>query len=336
MVISAIICLTGGIPTLGIACAGAAAALGAGFIQAATNAVSSVLEDFVKSQFNRYSAAANAKWFVWMDQWGMLWNSVAGVSDTRLNPSMANARIVDGLPETHAQIGVEFTSAAAGGGPDFEAIKKDGTLTPGAKAELAAQEAGPPADGAAFWDQVTSLNFNHGVLGIDPNGRHRVRTGTDKDDVLSGAAGDDTLQGRGGRNLLDGGAGRDTILGGRGDDLAFGGPGSDHLDGGRGPTNVLRGGPGVDTLLVGGGGKNVLRGGRGPDTLVDWQARTVVITGPNRRGRRDHVVVRDKIGNDVVICSSRFSTVFADRGDRVRGDCGRVVRRGPHFTSRPR
>lgn len=332
---SLIICAAGGIPSLGIACAAAAAIVGSAVVATIVGAVGGVVKGFITAQVNRYEAAANAKWFVWMNHWGMAWNSVAYIDDTYFDPSMANARPCVNLGPFHcdpmkAQIGVQFTSASAGGGPDFFHIKKDGTLTAKGKAELAASRANASALGD-IGEQIDSLNFNHGPLGIDPNGSDRVRTGTKRsNDVLRGGAGDDTLQGIGGTNRLHGRRGADTILGGMRKDFAFGGRRHDYLNGGGGSRNVLRGGRGYDTVIGGsGGGRNLLAGGRGADTLVDWDARTTVRTGRNRPGYRDHVNVRDGVGNDRVFCAARHSTVWLDRGDRASGHCGRLIRKGP-------
>ncbi|MGZ5309397.1 MAG: calcium-binding protein [Solirubrobacterales bacterium] len=323
LAISAIVCAASGIPTFGITCATAAAAIGGAFAAAIVGAVAAVAKDFVTAQANRYAAAASAKWFVWMSSWGMFWNSVAGVSDTAINPSMTNARCCS---DTFVRIGVQFTSAPAGGGPDFSDIKSDGTLTAKAQAELAATRARATARPREIGRQIDSLNFNHGVLGIDPAGPHRVRTGTRKSDLLRGGKGDDTLQGRRGPDRLLGRGGKDAMFGGGGDDTLLGGFGDDHLDGGSGNDRLAT--TGGNSTLIGGAGSNILRGGRGSDTLVDWGPRSVVKTGQPRRGLRVFVNVRDGDHNDVVICRSTRSTVIVDRGDRLRGDCGKVVRRG--------
>lgn len=43
----------------------------------------------------------------------------------------------------------------------------------------------------------------------------------------------------------------------------------------------------------------------------------------------DYVYVRDGRPDDTVICGSPHTIVVADKGDRVRGRCGTVIRRGP-------
>jgi hypothetical protein len=53
-----------------------------------------------------------------------------------------------------------------------------------------------------------------------------------------------------------------------------------------------------------------------------------VTTGGAKDGL-DVVYVRDGRGDDVVHCTTNDSVVTADRGDRVTGRCGNIVRRGP-------
>jgi hypothetical protein len=327
---SLIVCAVGGIPTLGIACAGAAAAAGGAVVAAIVSGGAAVVKNFVTAQANRYDAAANAKWFVWMDKWGMVWNSEAAISDTQFNTSMSNARPCVNFAffkcdPMHAQIGVQFTNAPAGGGPDFFDIKSSGTLAASAQAELDGLRA-RAAQQTDIGEQIDSLNFNHGILGIHPAGRHRVRTGNSKANRLRGGKGGDTLQGRSGNDRLLGRRGRDTMLGGKGDDQILAGRGQDHLSGGGGNDRLVSGG-GINTLL-GGGGSNTLIGGRGSDTLVDWGAASIVKTGSPKRGHRAFVNVRDGDDHDVVVCGSERSTVFADAGDEVEGDCGRLLLRG--------
>jgi Ca2+-binding RTX toxin-like protein len=266
-----------------------------------------------------------------MEKWGMFWTSVAGVSDTAFNPSLGNARIGN---EAKARVGVQFTSAPAGGGPDFVDIKSDGTLTAKGKAAAASSArsaAGIPAD---IGRQIDTLNFNRGPLGIDPGGRHRVRSGTRKSERLRGGGGDDTLQGFRGRDRLYGRGGDDSMLGGKGKDVLLAGPGTDYLNGGGGNDRLVA--PRGTNTLIGGGGRDSLSGGRGSDTLVDWDGRTIVRTGRTKRRQRDFVNVRDGDGDDVVICRSKRSTVIVDRRDRVRGRCGKVIRRGRIFRAKKR
>jgi Ca2+-binding RTX toxin-like protein len=97
---------------------------------------------------------------------------------------------------------------------------------------------------------------------------------------------------------LRGLAGSDILRGEAGDDRLSGGPGNDALHGGRGSDRVS--------------------GGPGSDTIVDSNDRTWVRTGTAGRSRPDTVDVRDRKGDDTVICGSRRTTVIADTGDRVR------------------
>lgn len=98
----------------------------------------------------------------------------------------------------------------------------------------------------------------------------------------------------------------DTLTGTAAADVLVGGGGDDDLSGKAG-SDILSGGDGRDQLL-GGGGPDVLSGERGPDQIhADDGARDVVSCGP---------------GHD---------TVFADRIDRVAGECevdGRALLRG--------
>lgn len=319
LAVSLITCAAAGIPTLGLSCAAAGAIVGGAVISTLVGAVSGVVKQFVQAQFNRYLAISNAKWFVWMERWGMFWSGQGGAGDLGMNPFMSNARVG---PPAQAQIGVQFTSAPAGGGPDFGDIG-------GRSASAAEPDGATPSarkKGVPIGKQLRSLNFNHGDRGIDPNGRHRVRTGGRGNNVLRGSHGDDTLQGRAGHDRLIGGRGSDTMLGGRGRDRLNGGPGDDYLNGGNGSDRllVIRG----DNTLFGGSRRDVLRGGTGSDTLVDWQGPTRVWTGRTRRGNRTFVNVRDARGDDRVICLNGRSTVIADRGDFVGGRCGTVIRRG--------
>jgi hypothetical protein len=107
------------------------------------------------------------------------------------------------------------------------------------------------------------------------------------------------------------------VRGKSGDDILAGGRGADRLSGGGG-----------DDSLIGGPGRDVLHGGPGSDTMQDTQGPTQVTTGGAKDGL-DVVYVRDGRGDDVVHCTTKDSVVTADRGDRVTGRCGNVVRGGP-------
>ena len=39
--------------------------------------------------------------------------------------------------------------------------------------------------------------------------------------------------------------------------------------------------------------------------------------------------------DDIVICQSRRTIVYADKGDQLRGHCGTVIRSGPINKPRP-
>jgi Ca2+-binding RTX toxin-like protein len=134
-----------------------------------------------------------------------------------------------------------------------------------------------------------------------------------------------TRIGTAGPNVLRGGPESNILSGRAGNDVLVSGGGSNRLSGGGGNDMLL--GNSTD-------GKNVLNGGPGGDTIVD-RGPALVRTG-TRTGRGwDYVYVRDGHSDDTVICGSRRSIVYADKGDRVRGHCGRVIRRGPINRPRP-
>jgi hypothetical protein len=128
---------------------------------------------------------------------------------------------------------------------------------------------------------------------------------------------------RSGRGMLRGGPESD-VLRGRGNVIILGGGGNDRLIAGPG-----------DALLVGGSGHDVLIGGSGTDTMIDTRGPALVRTGKKTRRRWDYVYVRDGRADDTVICRSRHTIVVADKGDRVRGHCGEVIRAGPIDQPRP-
>ncbi len=125
-------------------------------------------------------------------------------------------------------------------------------------------------------------------------------------------------RGGGGSDLLQAGPESTTLRGERGDDVLVGGSGNDTLLG-----------QGGDDVLTGGRGRDRLNGGPGADRIVDLFGPSTISTGPATGSRGDYVYVRDGRGDDVVRCQTADSTVVADKGDRVRGRCGEVVRSGP-------
>ncbi|MDW5597567.1 calcium-binding protein [Conexibacter stalactiti] len=317
---SVIVCAVGGLPTFGIACATIPAAIGGAVVAAVTAAATAVVKDFLTAQYNRYSAMADADWFVWSDT-KVFWNSFGDITDTMINPSLTNPN-PNPFRTDHVRIGVQFSNVATGQGAEyFSATAKD------ASASATAAQRAPDAtlEGRSLGEQIATTNFNAGTRGISPAGEKRVRTGTDARDTLRGADGDDTLRGRGNDDRVYAGAGADNVDGGAGDDRLDGEAGRDNLFAGPGDDRVV-GGAGHDVLL-GGPGRDVLAGGPGSDMIVDAQGPTVVRTGAGGRGG-DFVNVRDGRDDDVVICSGGRSRVVVDRGDEVRGRCGAVVRRG--------
>ena len=121
--------------------------------------------------------------------------------------------------------------------------------------------------------------------------------GTGVADLLRGGPESNTLLGLGGADLLRGGSGDDTLLGGSGRDF-------------------VKGGPGEDTIA----------GGPGPDRIDDSSGPTEVSTGANSGPELDRVDVADGKGDDTVTCNTPRTTVIADPGDEVEGQCGQVIR----------
>jgi hypothetical protein len=134
-----------------------------------------------------------------------------------------------------------------------------------------------------------------------------------------------TKRGNGSHNVLRGGAESNVLLGRGGNDILVGGGGN----------NRLVGGTGRDALFANSAnGTDILNGGPGADTMIA-KGRAIVRTG-RRTGRGwDYVYVRDGRADDTVYCQSRRTIVYADKGDRIRGRCGRVIRTGPINQPRP-
>ena len=123
-----------------------------------------------------------------------------------------------------------------------------------------------------------------------------AETGTKAANLMQGYGESNLFRGLSGNDVLLGAGGNDTLIGGAGDDWINGGPGED-----------------------------VLSGGSGADHIVDRSGPTEVTTGSDSSGARDYVDVRDGQGDDTVTCETSNSIVFADRGDTVDGECGKVV-----------
>ncbi|MBS1676566.1 MAG: hypothetical protein JST08_04185 [Actinobacteria bacterium] len=124
--------------------------------------------------------------------------------------------------------------------------------------------------------------------------------GTAGADLLVGGPESNTIRGKGGPDVIRGGGGHDVLYGGAGNDFIKGGPGAD-----------------------------VLYGGPGADRIDDVSGPTVVHTGGDAGPTWDRVDVADGRADDVVTCETPLSTVYADPGDTVRGECGRVIRAAP-------
>lgn len=160
---------------------------------------------------------------------------------------------------------------------------------------------------------ATQSELNACAENLDPVGRSPARALTI------------TKHGNEGHNVLRGGPESNVLLGRGGNDILVGGGGS----------NRLVGGAGKDALFANSvNGTNILDGGPGPDTMIA-KGRAVIRTG-RRAGRGwDYVYVRDGRADDTVYCQSRKTIVYADKGDRIRGRCGKVIRRGPQNQPRP-
>lgn len=316
--ISLIVCAVGGVPSLGLTCAGAAAVAGAVIVGALSSAVGSVIKDFINAQYNRIKAMGDAQWFIWSNSF-VTWNSFGDITDTWINPSFTSA---DPFKGTYVRIGVQFSNVPLGQGADYFSAKDGGSNLAGSPGKPLTEEQARRIGG-----QISSLNFNTGEAGITPHGPDRVRTGGAGPDALRGGAGDDVLQTLGGRNRASGGAGDDYLAGGGGEDSLATGPGRD-VAVGRAGDDLLRGLAGSD-ILIGGRGADLLEGGPDADWLLDARGPTRVLTGIRTRRGVDFVNVRDGRADDLVICQTRATRVIADPGDRIRGTCGRVVQRGP-------
>jgi hypothetical protein len=317
LAVSLIICAAGGIPSLGIACAGAAVIAGATVVAAVTGAVSAVLKDFFTAQLNRYTAMRDAQWFVWSNSY-VAWNSFGDIADTWINPSITS---VDPFSGTYVRIGVTYSNVAVGQGPDFNSAKDNGGATLGTGKPLNRKQE------RQFARALRTLNFNTGRAGITPHGKDRVRTGNGAANRILGGGGEDSIEAGGGGDVVVARAAADVVNGGSGADRLDAGPGRDYLVG-RSGADVLLGGPGHD-ILFGGKGADRLAGGPGPDWLADNRGPTRVLTGAATGARRDLVNVRDGRDDDSVVCQSAQTRVIADTDDVVEGNCGQVIRRGP-------
>jgi Ca2+-binding RTX toxin-like protein len=97
------------------------------------------------------------------------------------------------------------------------------------------------------------------ATGVHKSGtaRDNTLTGTRFADVLRGLGGNDILRGLAGNDSLDGGAGNDSLDGGAGNDTLIGGAGNDRIVGGTGK-DTIRCGPGKD-IVIGAKGDKVAK-----------------------------------------------------------------------------
>lgn len=320
---SLIICAVGGVPTLGLACGTTGAIVGGAVVAALVGATGAVIKDFINAQYNRIKAMGDADWFVWSNTL-VTWNSFGDITDTSINPSLTDVN-ANPFHTDYVRIGVQWSNVPVGQGSEFFSAKEGGK----ANAESSSTSSHPvsAAQVTKVIHEISSLNFNAGPDGIDPSGRKRVRTGTRGPNLLRGGPGDDVLQSLGSNDRVTGGPGDDYINGGSGSDRLWGNAGRDIMMG-RSGNDMPNGGPGHD-ILIGGAGADTLIGGPGSDWMFDSKGPTVVRTGRHTGKGTDVVNVRDGRGDDVVYCESGKTLVYADRGDRIVGHCGRIVRRGP-------
>lgn len=293
---AALICAIGGIPTLGVSCAGAAAIVGAAAVAAVTGAIGSVIKDFIDTQINRVKAMGNADWFVWSNT-KVVWNSFGDISDTNINPSLTDVN-PNPFHQDLVRIGVQWSNVPVGQGSEFFSAKEGGGSSASAKARASSLPSLPGQD-----YQVAS-----------PQQR-----------VLQGSSGNQTLIGNSHTAVIDGGSGNDLIMAGPGKETIFGGPRRDTIYAGRGH-DIVHGGRGRN-IIIGGAGSDVLDGGPGQDWIIDVSGKARIRTGADNGPGRDFVYVRDGRGGDTVTCGSRRSTVVADANDKVTG-CGQVIRGG--------
>ena len=112
---------------------------------------------------------------------------------------------------------------------------------------------------------------------LDGGSGHDWLYGGFGDDVLSGGLGNDLLVGNAGADTIYGGTGNDEIRGGDGDDIVSAGAGNDDVDGGAG-ADVLAGGDGAD-VLKGGAGADRLNGGAGDDVIIGGAGADYLVGG---------------------------------------------------------
>jgi hypothetical protein len=145
------------------------------------------------------------------------------------------------------------------------------------------------------------------VIQSSPHSVTITKRGTNAHNVLRGGPESNVLIGRGGNDVLVGGGGSNRLVGGAGNDALL----ADSTNG----TDILNGGPGADTMIA--------------------RGAAIIRTG-KRTGRGwDYVYVRDGRPDQRVFCQTRRTIVYADKGDQVRGHCGKVIRTGPINQPRP-
>ena len=161
--------------------------------------------------------------------------------------------------------------------------------------------------GTARDDHISGSDFGDVLKGLD--GDDFIFAFGGKDFVFGGL-GNDLLQCGTGADIARGGAGDDTAYGDAGNDVIGGGGGDDAIDGGGG-NDTERGGAGDDLLLgglgrdllTGQGGNDTERGGAGADLLLGGLGRDLLIgQGGNdtERGGAGADVINGNGGNDVI------------------------------------
>ncbi|MBA3430313.1 MAG: hypothetical protein H0U16_02375 [Actinobacteria bacterium] len=167
---------------------------------------------------------------------------------------------------------------------------------------------------------VLSAGVAVAAVKFGTEGRDIIK-GTNAPDVIFGEGGVDTLAGRKDDDTIHGGEGRDDLYGGSFlfgeifEDRRLVQDGNDKLFGGDGPDCVF-----------GGTGDDVLYGGNGSDLIGFFCFEFIIDTGNDTMlggDGADEIISIDR-KRDIVVCGSGRDVVYANRLDRIAGDCERV------------
>jgi len=218
-----------------------------------------------------------------------LQDGVATVTATKIETTLINGEIVDGVP-TGSAWGAVFTDAdgnlyaglnsgdhdldgatAKSGGiyqiTEFTSGEAQAVLLAEAPSTSSNDGISDPRSISAFAEtdgDASILIKNISLTGV--SGDNDLITGGLGADRIFGEGGADTIHGQEGNDTIDGGVGDDVLFGEDGDDHIFGGEGADHVEGGVG-ADALYGNDGADTIIAG-SGVDTLSGGAEADQLV--------------------------------------------------------------------